>query len=101
VSDHFSTTLRLPPHRLEIEEAKFLRLLAGCLSLHTIEKRAILRGFGKLSQFQVDELIREFEHELKEQEARNLMEAGRRERYQREREKRMREWREMEREMGN
>jgi hypothetical protein len=45
----FIINIRLPPHQLEIDEDKFLRLLAGCASLHKIEKRMIIRSVPRFS----------------------------------------------------
>ncbi|QQS59579.1 hypothetical protein IPN35_01695 [Candidatus Peregrinibacteria bacterium] len=61
--DSFTTTIILPKHSLKIDESKFLRLLAGSASLMKDEKRRIIEAVPRLTQEQVDELIRILEEE--------------------------------------
>ena len=60
---NFTTTVKLPEHTVKVDEAVFLNLLAGSISLTKDEKKKIVDSFGKLRQEQVDELIRIFEEE--------------------------------------
>lgn len=53
----------MPAHNLQFDEQKFLRLLAGSISLTKEEKKRIIQSIPKLKQEQVDELIRIFEEE--------------------------------------
>lgn len=94
----FLTSIRLPAHRLEIDEARFLRLLAGAVSLTKTEKRRIIEAFPRLAQYQADELIEIFEEE-KEEFAR----CGEhwQKKWERARKRRAVEWLELEREMSN
>lgn len=55
--------VRIQPHSLDFDEEKFLRLLAGSISLSRDEKKRIIDTIPKLRQSQVDELIRIFEEE--------------------------------------
>lgn len=55
--------VKVPAHTLEFDENKFLRLLAGSISLSRDEKKRIIESIPKLKQSQVDELIRIFEEE--------------------------------------
>lgn len=59
----FTTTIKLPAHNLNLDDAKFLNLLAGSISLRRDEKKRIIDSIPKLRQEQVDELIRIFEEE--------------------------------------
>lgn len=59
----FTTTIKLPAHELTFDEAYFLNLLAGSISLTKDEKKKIIDSMSKLRQAQVDELIRIFEEE--------------------------------------
>lgn len=59
----FTTTVTLPPHPLNFDEAKFINLLAGSISLSRDEKKKIIDSIPTLRQAQVDELIRIFEEE--------------------------------------
>ena len=59
----FTTTIKLPAHKLNLDDAKFLNLLAGSISLRREEKKRIIDSIPKLRQEQVDELIRIFEEE--------------------------------------
>ena len=56
--DDFSTPIKLPPHQLKIDEKAFLRLLAGSVSLMREEKKRIIQAVPRLTQEQIDELIR-------------------------------------------
>jgi hypothetical protein len=59
----FTTTVKLPAHQLQVDEPRFINLLAGSISLTKDEKKKIVDTFGKLRQAQVDELIRIFVEE--------------------------------------
>lgn len=59
----FTTTIVLPAHQLQFDEAKFMNLLAGSISLTRDEKKKIVDSIPKLRQQQVDELVRIFEEE--------------------------------------
>lgn len=64
--DRLSSTskfIKIQEHRLNFDEDKFLTLLAGSISLTADEKIKIVNSIPKLSQHQVDELIRIFEEE--------------------------------------
>jgi hypothetical protein len=61
--DAFSTTIVLPKHELKFDENNFLKLLAGSISLSKEEKKRIIDTVSKLSQYQIDELIKIFEEE--------------------------------------
>jgi len=60
---NFTTSIVLPAHNLQFDEAYFLNLLAGSISLSRDEKKKIVESTPKLRQEQVDELIRIFEEE--------------------------------------
>lgn len=94
----FATSIRLPAHRLEIDEARFLRLLAGAVSLMKDEKRRIIEAFPRLSQYQADELM-----EILDAEQEEFARCGERWRksWERSRKRRAAEWRELERELSN
>ena len=62
----FLTSIRLPPHQLELDEGRFLRLLAGCVCLLKEEKRKIIKAAPRLSQYQIDELIEIWEDEAQQ-----------------------------------
>lgn len=53
----------IPAHSLQIDDQKFLHLLAGSISLSKDEKVRIIEALPKLRQEQVDELVRIFEEE--------------------------------------
>jgi hypothetical protein len=60
----FKTTVQLPKeHSLKFEEAHFLKLLAGSISLTRDEKKKIIDSIPKLRQDQIDELIDILEEE--------------------------------------
>jgi hypothetical protein len=59
----FQTKIKLPKHNLSFDENKFLRLLAGSISLTKDEKKRIIEAVPKLTQYQVDELVRILEEE--------------------------------------
>ena len=61
--DGFSTTIVLPKHELKFDENNFLKLLAGSISLSKEEKKRIIDTVSKLSQYQIDELVKIFEEE--------------------------------------
>lgn len=55
---------KIPLHPVtKFDEAKFIQLLAGSISLTLNEKKRIVESIGKLSQFQIDELMKIFEEE--------------------------------------
>ena len=60
----FSTTITLPAHQLVIDEQRFLRMLAGSLSLSLAEKKRIVESIPKLSQYQVDKLLEILDEEV-------------------------------------
>lgn len=53
----------VPKHELNFDEQKFIRLLAGSISLMKDEKIRIIDSIPKLKQSQIDELVRIFEEE--------------------------------------
>jgi len=53
----------IQPHSLSFDENKFIRLLAGSISLSREEKKRIIDSLPKLKQSQIDELMRIFEEE--------------------------------------
>jgi len=61
--DAFQTKMRIPAHSLQFNENRFLQLLAGSISLSKDEKKRIIESVPKLSQYQIDELIKIFEEE--------------------------------------
>lgn len=65
--DHsFITTVPVPTHpNTQFDEKKFLTLLASSISLTKTEKQRIITSIPKLSQYQIDELIRIFKEEQK------------------------------------
>jgi len=65
--DHsFITTVPVPAHpNTKFDEKKFLELLAKSISLTKTEKQRIIESISKLSQYQIDELMRIFEEEQK------------------------------------
>lgn len=60
---NFKTSIKIPAHNLTFDEAYFLRLLAGSISLMRDEKKKIIESIPKLRQEQVDELIDILEEE--------------------------------------
>ena len=65
--DHsFITGVPVPAHpNTQFDEKKFLELLAKSISLTKTEKQRIITSIPKLSQYQIDELMRIFEEEQK------------------------------------
>jgi hypothetical protein len=63
--DHsFITGVPVPAHpSTQFDEKKFLELLAKSISLTKTEKQRIIASIPKLSQYQIDELMRIFEEE--------------------------------------
>lgn len=60
----FLAEVKLPAHpNTTFDEQKFLTLLASSISLTFSEKKKIVEAVEKLSQFQVDELMKIFEEE--------------------------------------
>lgn len=95
----FGTSIRLPPHRLEVDETEFLRLLCFSFALHIIEKRALIRSVPKLRQDQLDGLMRIFTEEEAEQKRRNASDPQRRQAYAQAIGRHREKWREMERQI--
>lgn len=56
--------LQLPEHKLRIDEARFLRLLASSLSLTRQEKRRLIEHVPLLDQEQADQILSLFEEEV-------------------------------------
>ena len=65
--DHsFIAKIKVPAHpNTKFDEQKFLELLAKSISLTKTEKQRIIESISKLSQYQIDELMRIFEEEQK------------------------------------
>jgi hypothetical protein len=62
----FTTNITLPEHpNTTFNERYFIELLAGSISLTIDEKKKIIEAVPKLSQHQIDELIKIFEEEKK------------------------------------
>lgn len=60
----FATSVAIPAHpNTTFDEAYFLKMLSGSISLTKNEKKKIVDSIGKLSQYQIDELIKIFEEE--------------------------------------
>lgn len=60
----FISSVTIPAHpNTTFDEQKFLQLLAGSISLTVNEKKRIIESVPKLSQFQIDELMKIFEEE--------------------------------------
>ena len=59
----FKTTITAPANELQFDEAYFIKLLAGSISLTRDEKKKIVDSIPKLRQEQVDELIDILEEE--------------------------------------
>lgn len=60
----FSTSIAVPAHpNTTFDEMYFLKMLSGSISLTKNEKKKIVESIPKLSQFQIDELIKIFEEE--------------------------------------
>ena len=59
----FAAKVKIPGNALNFDEEYFLRLLAGSISLTKDEKKRIIQAIPKLSQFQIDELIKILEEE--------------------------------------
>ncbi len=55
--------IKLPKHDMNFDEAYFVKLLAGSISLSREEKKRIIESVPKLKQSQIDELISIFEEE--------------------------------------
>ncbi len=61
--DNFTTSIKIPPHSLQFDETRFLRLLAGSISLTRDEKWKIIQFVPKLTQYKVDQLMTILEEE--------------------------------------
>lgn len=60
----FATTIQVPAHpNTTFDEMYFLKMLSGSISLTKNEKKKIVESVPKLSQYQIDELIKIFEEE--------------------------------------
>lgn len=60
----FATSIAVPAHpNTTFDEMYFLKMLSGSISLTKNEKKKIVESIPKLSQFQIDELIKIFEEE--------------------------------------
>lgn len=53
-----SKYVKIPSHNLQLDERYFLTLLAGSVSLQIDEKKQIIEAIPRLTQLQIDELIR-------------------------------------------
>lgn len=95
--DSFTTTIRLPKHSLTIDEPRFLRLLAGSASLMKDEKRRIIEAVPRLTQEQIDELIRILEEEKQKFSELDVEHKGQLEALE---SKQKQEWEELEMEMN-
>ncbi len=63
-STPFMTNITVPAHpNTTFDETYFVQLLAGSISLTIDEKKKIIEAIPKLSQHQIDELIKIFEEE--------------------------------------
>jgi formylglycine-generating enzyme required for sulfatase activity len=56
--------MEIPPHQLNFNEQHFLELLSNSISLARKEKLRIVASIPKLSQYQIDDLIRIFTEEF-------------------------------------
>jgi len=64
VQQDFIASVKIPPHpNTKFDEKTFVELLAGSISLTAGEKQRIILAIPKLSQFQIDELIKIFQEE--------------------------------------
>ena len=59
----FATVIKMPPHTFNFDENKFLRLLAGSISLTKDEKWKIIQFIPKLSQTKIEQLMSILEEE--------------------------------------
>lgn len=60
----FKTSVAIPEHpNTTFDEVYFLKMLSGSISLTKNEKKKIVESIPKLSQYQIDELIKIFEEE--------------------------------------
>lgn len=60
----FIAGIKVPPHpNTKFDDKLFVQLLAGSISLTLNEKKRIVEAIPKLSQFQIDELIKIFQEE--------------------------------------
>lgn len=58
-----SLNIAVPAHDLQFDQQKFLRLLAGSISLSKLEKKRIIESIPKLKIEQINELMNIFEEE--------------------------------------
>lgn len=62
--DDFISNVKIPAHpNTKFDDKKFLKLLAGSISLTINEKKRIIEAVPQLSQFQIDELMKIFSEE--------------------------------------
>ncbi|MDP3975476.1 MAG: hypothetical protein Q8P95_01015 [bacterium] len=60
----YATSITCPAHpNTTFDEQYFLKMLSGSISLTKNEKKKIVESISKLSQYQIDELIKIFEEE--------------------------------------
>lgn len=62
----FDTKIKIPENNLSFDQNYFLQLIAGSIALRIDEKEKIILSIPKLSQRQVDELMKIFEEEKDE-----------------------------------
>ncbi|MGL5830935.1 MAG: hypothetical protein ACRCZE_02180 [Candidatus Altimarinota bacterium] len=55
--------IAVPAHELQFDQPKFLKLLAGSISLSKLEKKRIIESIPKLKIEQINELMNIFEEE--------------------------------------
>jgi len=87
--------VKIPENTLNFDRDHFLRLLAGSISLTKDEKKKIILAIPKLSQFQIDELIKilkEEKRKFRELDAKHLEQLKKLE------EKHAKDWEDMEHE---
>lgn len=89
-------TLAVPPHpAIQFDDKEFLDLLAGSISLTKTEKQRIIQSIPKLSQYQIDELLRIFREEKVKFDELNAKHAEQMAKLQKQHEK---DWQDIERE---
>lgn len=92
----FATAVAIPEHSTVFDEKYFLYLFAGSLVLSLTEKKDILSRMPKLTQFQIDELIKILEEEKQKFD---LLEKEHPEQIQKMRQETKRDWDVMEMEL--
>lgn len=63
IAGQLEINIKIPSHQLSFDESYFLQLLAGSISLTIDEKKKIIESIPRLTQHQVDELIKILEEE--------------------------------------